>query len=71
MKPFLGGLALYRQMAMLAPSIIIADMNGAPTPAYRGRQVTPQDHAVRDTIDMLGLVAPTADLEGQPSHFLD
>ena len=69
MEPFLGALALYRQMAMLAPSINIVDTNGAPTPAYQGGQVTPQGHAVRDTIDMLGLVAPTADLEGQPSHF--
>ena len=45
-------------MAMLAPTIIIGDMNA-----------TPQDHAVRDTIEMLGLVDLTANLEGQPSHF--
>ena len=71
-EPFLQALAkAYRQMAMLAPTIIIGDMNAAPTPADRGGQATPQDHAVRDTIEMLGLVDLTANLEGQPSHFPD
>ena len=56
-------------MAMLAPTIIISDLNPASTPADRGGQATPQDHAVRDTIKMLGLVNLTADLEGQSSHF--
>ena len=56
-------------MAMLAPTIIIRDMNAAPSPADRGGQATPQDHAVRDTIEMLGLVDLTANLKGQPSHF--
>ena len=56
-------------MAMLAPTVIIGDMNAAPTPADRGGQATPQDQAVRDTIEMLGLVDLTASLEGQPSHF--
>ena len=56
-------------MLMLAPTIIIGDMNAAPTPADRGGQATPQDHAVHDTIEMLGLVDLTANLEGQPSHF--
>ena len=33
-EPFLQALAqAYRQMAMLAPTIIIGDMNAAPTPA--------------------------------------
>ena len=69
-KPFLQALAeAYRQMAMLAPTIIIGLMNAAPTPADRGSHTTPQDHAVRDTINILGLVALTANLEGQPSHF--
>ena len=69
-EPFLQALAeAYRQMAMLAPTIIIGDMNAAPTPADRGGPATPQDHAVCDTIEMLGLVDLTADLEGQPSHF--
>ena len=53
------------------PIIIIGDMNAAPTPADRGGQATPQDHAVRNTIEMLGLVDLTANLEGQPSHFPD
>ena len=69
-EPFLQALAqAYRQMAMLAPTIIIGDMNAAPTQADRGGQATPQDQAVRDTIEMLGLVNLTANLEGQPSHF--
>ena len=68
-EPFLQALAeAYRQRAMLAPTIIIGDMNAAPTPADRGGQATPQDHAVRDTIEMLGLVDLTANLEGQPSN---
>ena len=54
---------------MLAPTIIIGDMNAAPTPADQGGQATPQDHAVADTIGMLGLVDLTANLEGQQSHF--
>ena len=69
-EPFLQALAeAYRQMAMLAPKIIISDMNAAPTPADRGGQATPEDHAVRETIEMLGLVDLTANLEGRPSHF--
>ena len=69
-EPFLQALAeAYRQMAMLAPTIIIGNMNAAPTLADRGGQATPQDHAVGDTIEMLGLLDLTANLEGQPSHF--
>ena len=35
-EPFLQALAeAYRQMAMLAPTVIIGDMNAAPTPADR------------------------------------
>ena len=69
-EPFFQALAeAYRQIAMLAPTIIIGDMNAAPCPADRGGQATTQDHAVRDTIKMLGLVHLTANLEGQPSHF--
>ena len=69
-EPFLQALAeAYRQMAMLAPTIIIGNINAAPTSADRGGQATPEDHAVRDTVEVLGLVDLTADLEGQPSHF--
>ena len=69
-EPFLQALAqAYRQMPMLAPTIIIGDMNAAPTQADRGEQATPQNHAVCDTIEMLGLLDLTANLEGQPSHF--
>ena len=69
-KPFLQALAeAYRQMAMLAPTIIIGDMNAAPTPADRVGPATTQHHAVRNIIEMLGLVDLTANLEGQPSHF--
>ena len=67
---FLQALAeAYRQMAMLPPTIIIGDTNAAPGPADRGGQATLHDHAVRDTIEMLGLVDLTTNLEGQPSHF--
>ena len=69
-EPFLQALAeAYRQMAMLAPTVIIGDMNSAPTPADLGGQATPQDQAVRNTIEMLQLVDLRANLEGQPSHF--
>ena len=69
-EPFLQALAeAYHQMAMLAPTIIIGDMNAAPTPVDRGGQATPQDDAVRDTIEMLGLVDLTVNLEGQPFYF--
>ena len=69
-EPFLQALAkAYRQMALLSPTIIIGDMNAAPTPADQGGQARPQDHAVRDTIKMLRLMDLMANLEGQPSHF--
>ena len=69
-EPFLQALAeAYRQIAMLAPTIIIGDMNAAPTPADQGGQATPQNQAVRDTIEILGLVDLTANLEGQPLNF--
>ena len=69
-EPFLQALAeAYRQMAMPAPTIILGDMNAASTLADRGGQATPQDHAVRDTIEMLRLVDLTANLEGKSSHF--
>ena len=46
-EPSLQALAeVYLQMAMLARTIIIGDVNAAPTRADRGRQATPQDHAV-------------------------
>ena len=41
-KPFLQALAeAYRQMAMLAPTVIIGEVNAVPTPAGRGGQATP------------------------------
>ena len=70
LEPFVQALTkAYRQITMLAPTIIIGKMNAASTSAERGAQATHQDDAVRDTIDLLGLVDLTADLEGQPSHF--
>ena len=70
-EPFLQALAeAYRQMAMLAPTIIIRDMNAAPSSVDRGGQATLQDQTVRDTIKMLGLLDLTTNLGGQPSHFL-
>ena len=69
-EPFLQALAeALRQMAMLAPTIIIGDMDAAPTAADRGGQATPQDHAVSKTIQMQELGDLTAGHEGQPSHF--
>ena len=69
-EPLLQALAeAYRQMAIIAPAIIIGDMNAATSRADRGGQATPQDHAACDTIEMQGLVDLTANLEGQPSHF--
>ena len=69
-EPFLQALAeAYRQVAMLASTIIVGDTNAAPTLADQKGQVTLQDHAVRDTMGMLGLVDLTANLEDQPSHF--
>ena len=69
-EPILQALAeAYRQMARLAPTIIIGHMNASPTLPDRGGQATAQDHAVRDTIEMLGLMDLTSDLEGQPFHF--
>ena len=69
-QPFLQALAeAYRQMAMPAPIIIIGGTNAAPTPADQGGQAKPQDHVVRDTINILGLVDLAAHLEGKPSHF--
>ena len=69
-EPFFQALTeAHRQMAMLAPTIIIGDMNAAPRPADQGGQATAQDYAVRDTIEMPGLVDLTANLEGKPSHF--
>ena len=42
-EPFLRDLAeAYRQMAMLARTVIIGDMNPAPSPADRGGQATPR-----------------------------
>ena len=59
-EPFLQALAEANcQMAMLVPTIIIRRMNAAPTPADRAGRATPQDHAVRDTIQM-GVVDLTA-----------
>ena len=69
-EPFLQALAeAYRQMAMLSPTIIVGNMNAAPSLADRGGQATPQDHAVRDTITILGLMDLTPNRESQPSHF--
>ena len=68
-EPFLQDLAkACRQMAMLAPIIIINDMNATRTRADRGGQATPQYYAVRDTIEMLRLMDLTANLEDQSSH---
>ena len=67
-EPFLQALSeAYRQMAMLSPTIIIGNMNATPNPADRGGQATPQNHALRDTIEMLGLVDLTANHPTSPT----
>ena len=59
----------YRHMALLGPTVIIGDFNAAPRPLERGGQDTPEDVAVRDTMDRMQLRDLTEQLTGQPSHY--
>ena len=71
-EPFLQALAkAYCQMAMLAPTIINNDMNAAPGSADRRGQATPKDLAVRDKINIHGIIDLTTSLEGQASYLPD
>ena len=69
-KDFLDTLSLaYRRLSLLAPTIIIGDLNAAPTDDDRTGPPTATDIAVRDAMHQLGLTDLTAGLTGTPSHY--
>ena len=69
-KDFLDALSLaYRRLSLLAPTIIIGDLNAAPTNDHRTGPPTATDIAVRDAMHQLGLTNLTAGLAGTPSHY--
>ena len=69
-KDFLDTLSLaYRRLSLLAPTIIIGDLNGAPTTDDRTGPPTATDTAVQDAMHQLGLTDLTAGLTGTPSHY--
>ena len=69
-KDFLDTLSLaYRRLSLLAPTIIIGDLNAAPTDDDRTGPPTATDTAVRDAMHQLGLTDLTAGLTSTPSHY--
>ena len=69
-KDFLDTLSLaYRRLSLLAPTIIIGDLNAAPTDDDRTGPPTATDIAVRDAMHQLGLTDLTAGLTGTPCHY--
>ena len=69
-KDFLDTLSpAYRRLSLLAPTIIIGDLNAAPTDDDRTGPPTATDTAVRDAMHQLGLTDLTAGLTGTPSHY--
>ena len=69
-KDFLNTLSLaYCRLSLLAPTIIIGDLNAAPTDNNRTSPPTATDIAVRDAMHQLGLTDLTAGLIGTPSHY--
>ena len=69
-KDFLDTLSLaYRRLSLLAPTIIIGDLNAAPTDDDRTGPPTATDTAVQDAMHQLGLTDLTAGLTGTPSHY--
>ena len=58
----------YRQLAMMGPTVIIADFNAPPTMDHRGGWPTREDTAVKVAMQHLGLQDVTACLRDQPSH---
>ena len=69
-KDFLDALSLaYRRLSLLAPTIIIGDLNAAPTDDDRTGPPTATDIAVREAMLQLGLTDLTAGLAGTPSHY--
>ena len=69
-KDFLDALSLaYRRLSLLAPTIIIGDLNAAPTDDDRTGPPTAIDIAVRDDMHQRGLTNLTAGIAGTPSHY--
>ena len=68
-KDFLEALSLaHQRLSLLVPTIIIGDLNAAPTDNYRSGPPTATDIAVRDAMQQLGLTDLTAGLRETPSH---
>ena len=69
-KDFLDTLSLaYRRLSLLAPTIIMGDLNAAPTDDNRTGPPTATDTAVWDAMHQLGLSDLTVGLTGTPSHY--
>ena len=69
-KDFLDTPSLaYRRLPLLAPTIIIGDLNAAPTDEDRTGPTTATNIAVRDAMHQLGLTDLTTGLTGTPSHY--
>ena len=69
-KDFLDTLSLaYRRLSLLAPTIIIGDLNAAPTDDDRTGPPTATNTAVWDAMHQLALTDLTAGLTGTPSHY--
>ena len=69
-KDFLDALSLaYRRLSLLAPTIIIGDLNAAPTDDDRTSPPKATDIAVRDAMHQLGLTNLTAGLAGTSFHY--
>ena len=69
-KDFLDTLSLaYRQPSLLAPTIIIGDLNAAPTDDDRTGPPTATDIAVRDAMHQLCLTDLTAGLTDTPFRY--
>ena len=69
-KDFLHTLSLaYRRLSLLAPTIIIGDLNAAPTDDDRTGPPTATNITVWDAMHQLGLSDLRAGLTGTPSHY--
>ena len=69
-KDFLGPLSLACcRFSLLAPTIIIGDLNAAPTDDDRTGPPTATNIAVHDAMHQLGLTDLTAGLARTPSHY--
>ena len=69
-KDFMDTLSLvYCRLSLLAPDILIGDLNAAPTEDDRTGPPTATDIAVRDAMHQLRLTDLTAGLTSTPSHY--